>query len=307
MAHEKDLVPHYFVFADALDPSIIGIADNIIIPNGAGNTNWMRATSIQIGEWRSVFRTSYIRWALAINGLHIASDHYNSRVKEAKEFVVQSLRVHDQHLHQETITSWPFNTAADQHISTPPIILRWAIVHLYENCEAFVFDIYRTFLDDHPLELLGGKEFSSIRKQYRKRDQSESDALNWQLAWGARFNSWRRKRIYDGIDRVLLAYFNHTHLKAPSFYKLTTTETWAESMRAVAVLRNALAHGHEKVPKELAEVSNKPHSMTFDFEEGDDLVVKLYHLQGIECFCDQLLTAINLSLLELYKASLEVK
>lgn len=48
----------------------------------------------------------------------------------------------------------------------------------------------------------------------------------------------------------------------------------------------------------LAALSNTQTSMTFDFVAGEALDVKLHHLQSIECFCDQQLTAVNMSLLE---------
>jgi hypothetical protein len=52
------------------------------------------------------------------------------------------------------------------------------------------------------------------------------------------------------------------------------------------------------VPPELAEFSLQPANMGFDFREGEKLEINLRHLQGVECFLDQLLTALNLSLLE---------
>ena len=36
--------------------------------------------------------------------------------------------------------------------------------------------------------------------------------------------------------------------------------------------------------------------MTFDFKLGNPIIVKLYHLQGVELFSEQLLNALNLSL-----------
>ena len=39
--------------------------------------------------------------------------------------------------------------------------------------------------------------------------------------------------------------------------------------------------------------------MTFDFEEGKPLTIESYHLQGVDYFCEQLLTALNFSLIEM--------
>ena len=74
--------------------------------------------------------------------------------------------------------------------------------------------------------------------------------------------------------------------------------TWADSLRLVVVLRNLLIHGAEKVNNELEELSGKPYSLGFQFMTGDSLKLELWHLQSVELFANQLLSAINLSLVE---------
>jgi hypothetical protein len=66
----------------------------------------------------------------------------------------------------------------------------------------------------------------------------------------------------------------------------------------IALVRNALVHGASVVSEELAAACAKPYRGTFDFQLGAPLVIQLYHLQGVEFFCEQLLTAINMSLVE---------
>ena len=66
----------------------------------------------------------------------------------------------------------------------------------------------------------------------------------------------------------------------------------------IALLRHHIVHGMPTVTAELANLSNRPTSLTFDFTEGAPLKVALHHLQSVECFIDQLLSAVNLSLLE---------
>ncbi len=47
-----------------------------------------------------------------------------------------------------------------------------------------------------------------------------------------------------------------------------------------------------------AKLSGKPHSIGFAFEEGEPLVLEVLYLQAVESFTDQLLTVVNLSLVE---------
>ena len=42
----------------------------------------------------------------------------------------------------------------------------------------------------------------------------------------------------------------------------------------------------------------------FDFKEDEELTIELIHLQSVECFCDQLLSALNLSLVEKFTGTL---
>jgi len=53
------------------------------------------------------------------------------------------------------------------------------------------------------------------------------------------------------------------------------------------------------VTKELQDACQITGNMSFAFKEGEAIEVKLYHLQAIECFIDQYLTALNMSHIEL--------
>jgi hypothetical protein len=120
----------------------------------------------------------------------------------------------------------------------------------------------------------------------------------WKTAWDERLDKWQKKRIYDGLNKVFLSYMEVAGLKTPSIHKLATVETWADTIKGIGALRNCFAHGMVIVTKELSDFSQKPHSMLFNFVEGEPLKIELKHLQSVECFLDQLLTAINLSLIE---------
>lgn len=174
----------------------------------------------------------------------------------------------------------------------------WGLIDLYSCIEEFVFEFYKTFLDHNPDSIIKGSEFRNLRRLKRESVKGPECEEKWKVAWKERLESWQRKRLYDGLNKVFLAYTSVTGLKTPSNYKSSTIETWAETIKGISELRNCFTHGVETVTKELSDFSSKPNSMLFDFEEGKPLSIELKHLQSVECFLDQLLTAINLSLIE---------
>lgn len=104
-----------------------------------------------------------------------------------------------------------------------------------------------------------------------------------------------KKRIYCGLGKVLLAYYVSAGLRRSKSYTRADVADWAETLEAIATLRNCLVLGAKVVPKELASNSRKSYAAALNFVERQPLGVELIHLQGIELFSDQPLTAINLS------------
>ena len=154
-------------------------------------------------------------------------------------------------------------------------------------------------LHHNPATLLRGDDYRALRRLYNEATSDPDKETEWQQAWMERLEGWQRNKIYEGLDKVFLGFCSQTRIKAPSWYKHTTIETWAETIKGIAILRNCVAHGVRITPKELSEFSTKPYAMFFDFQEGEPLKIELRHLQSIEAFTDQFLTAINYSLLEL--------
>lgn len=296
---QTDFVGHVRIPATAVDP---GIPINNLIANAkTGQGQWVeRATSL-IGPARAEFRSTYIRWALAINALHVAADRYRDKGWQASHagFFVTSIRADNQgNAGLEKIAKWDGDTAATHHLASAPMLVSYGIIDLYACLEEWVFDVYRAYLDSHPDALIKGETFRELRRLRRSAATDTAAQAAWTQAWKTRLDDWQRNRIYDGLDKVFLAFCNEAGLKRPSTYKHTDIATWAESMRLVAVLRNSLMHGAETVNPELGSLCGKPHSLGFTFKTGDRLSLELIHLQSIECFTDQLLTAINLSLFE---------
>ncbi len=268
--------------------------DNIIIDPQSEDMKWIKDTTEQIANWRAYFRSTYIRWALTINGLHIAKEKYESKKGDPTDFKISSLRQKG----LESIAIWNMDTTATNCNETIPMIASWGLSDLYSNLEEFVFEIFKIYLNNHPDSLIKGKEFAHLRRLKRDAINSEVDKNIWESAWVDRLNAWQRKRLYDGLSAVFLSYINTAGLKAPSSFTQTTVETWAETIKGIAELRNCFTHGIDTVTKELADFSKTPYSMLFDFIEGKPLIIELKHLQSVECFLDQLLTALNYSLIE---------
>lgn len=296
---QNDFVGHVRVMATGPDPTVP--VNNIIAKATSTKGEWLEDATSTVGPARAEIRSTYIRWALAINGLHVAAERYSDPAWQGAHggFYVRSIRASkDGTANVERIAGWDGELAAKNHLGTVPMLVAYGIIDLYACLEEWVFGLYRVFLNTHPERLLQGDEFKELRR-LRKEAQSDSEAAaKWNVAWSERLDAWQRKRMYDGLHRVFLTLFSDAQLKVPSTFEKTTPQTWAECIRLVAVLRNSLMHGATTVNAELGRLMGKPHSLGFNLKEGDRLAMELIHLQSIECFMDQLLNAVNQSLVE---------
>lgn len=279
-----------------------GVPTNNIIANAKTNKGkWLQDATSMIGPIRAEIRSTYIRWALSINGLCVASERYNEPNWQATHegFLVESIRADkDGKACFERIALWGGNIAAKNHFDTVPMLVAYGIIDLYACLEEWIFNLYLVFLNSHPESLIKGPEFRGMRRLRRQALIDDEAKQEWEIKWSERIDVWQRKRMYDGLHKVFLAFFRDAKLEKPKSYTKTTLNTLAESIRLVAVLRNSLMHGAEAVNSELADLMGKPHSLGFSMKESDKLEMKLKHLQSIECFMDQLLNAVNLSLVE---------
>lgn len=293
MKDKPDFLGHQkFSMDEALEEGLP--INNFIVEPISPDDAWIKATTQKIGDWRAYFRSTYIRWALSINGLHVAQDRYDSKKEERTKFKIDSIR----NTGLTSIALWDMEKAAKNHGETIPMLAAWGLTDLYSCIEEFVFEIYKIYLNQHPISIIKGDDFRSLRRLKREAVESEEKQKAWEEAWADRLESWQRKRLYDGLSKVFLAYASVSGIKTPSIYTLSTVETWADTIKGIGELRNCFTHGVDIVTPELAEFSKKPHSMSFDFIKGESLKVELRHLQSVECFLDQLLTALNFSLME---------
>ena len=303
-----DLVGHKIVSFQELDAGTIPLIKNIIVIATKPEERWIEDVTRQIGEWRAKLRSAYIRWALAINGLEVAAKKYAEPNWAAQhDFIVTSLRPDENGIRPDggikpkvtIIARWDGPTASQAHLNTMPMLATFGVIDLYAHLEEVIFALYRTYLNYHHRQLLRGNEFKNLRRLKREADEDATAQSAWEAAWQERLNSWQRKKLYDGLPKVFKSFCDIATIKASSIYKHGTVESWCECIEIIGLVRNALVHGATTVSDELAAACAKPYSLAFDFEKDKPLIVHLYHLQGIDLFCEQLLSALNCSLFEL--------
>jgi hypothetical protein len=299
-----DLVGHTLIRYEEL--SNVEAANNWIITSKNPDDDWSTALMKQIGEWRAVLRSTYIRWAMAINGLYVAAAKYEADASP-KKFTVKSMRTDPSGPHQQVIAEYSFKEAAEDHLKIQPMLCAHGFIDMYAGLEEMIFGMYRKYLATNPDHLMEGASYRDLRKLRNNAQNSPEEKAAWEEALRQRLDKWQRKKLYDGLDKVLLAFFHNAGLKTPSGYTQTTVETWSESIAGISLIRNLLIHGESRVPQELEDFCQKPHGLGFQFKTGGLLRLSIVDLQLLELFCDTLLTAFNLSLMELARPELRAE
>ena len=298
LRHWAILAPHTFLVGEltSVHPEQV---TNLIHRAKSPEEAWIEEATRQVGEWRTLSRSTYLRWAITINACEVAENRYRNIGPETG-LRTNTLRVVNGRPEQVPLAIWPGPEAADHYLSTKSLVAAYGVGDLYGAIEDILFDFAEIYYRHNPKNLMQGSEpeIRALRRQWHRRGDDPAAAAAWASAWAERFDKWRRQKIYDGLPRLLRNLYSAAGLKTPSRFKQTTVETWAETLGMIALLRHHIVHGMPTVTAELANLSNRPTSLTFDFTEGAPLKVALHHLQSVECFIDQLLSAVNLSLLE---------
>jgi hypothetical protein len=312
---DVDFVGHIVVpAATAADLVALPQITNLIINSDLPESRWLKEATTAIGEWRAKLRSTYLRWALSINGLEVAANRYaDLEWSRRHKFEVKSLRPlpgdFDEHgrirVEQTRIALWDGATASENHRNTMPMLAAFGVIDLYARLEEFVFALYRIFLNHHPETLLKGEEYKDLKRLRKEAESEESKKPKWEEAWRKRLIAWQRKKLYEGLGNVFKAFCSVARLEKPSHYQVNTIDTWAESIDIIGLVRHSLIHGVAEVSEELAEACKKLHAILFDFEKGEPLEIELYHLQGVDCFCEQLLSGLNVAMVELHQRNLK--
>jgi len=273
-----------------------GVTNLVFDPSGDETKAWIGEATGKIGDWRSFSRSAYMRWALIINAVHVSENYYTNLPKD-RALEVRVVREEHNRLFQKPLKTWKGPIAASAYHEIIPTIAGYGVADLFGVLEEIVFDAYEILLRHSPRALMEGAEFRDLRRLYGRREASEADAEAWARAWSERFDKWRRKRAYDPLHRVFAAFFNEGGLKRPSYFKVTDVADWARSIETIAELRHLITHGEGQASEQLQKLCEQT-GMGWTFKAGEELRVELIHLQEVEYFIDQLLTALNVSLCE---------
>ncbi|USJ28601.1 hypothetical protein [Ensifer adhaerens] len=271
--------------------------DNVVIKAQKPDEAWIEDATSKIGEWRSLTRSVYLRWAITINASELAQRRYEE-LPEDQALRTDAMRIVNGEPTRVTLSLWPAREAAEHYRTTTPLIAAYGVSDLFGALEDIIFDLYEIVLRHNPQPLMQGPDFRDLRRLWHNRSNHADSEAAWRTAWLERYSNWRRKRAYDGLGNVLIALYQHAGLRRPSSFKQTDVADWARTLEMIAELRNLIVHGAATVSQRLAELSNTQNSLTFDFLADAVLDVRLHHLQSVECFCDQLLNAFNISLVE---------
>jgi hypothetical protein len=289
-------VDHVRIGASGREDGDLPVTNIVLTPQGPEDA-WIGDATGRIGDWRSLTRSVYLRWALTINACEVAEHRYHS-LPEDQALRVDALRIIGGAPERAALAIWPSRDAAARYSQITPLIAAYGIADLFGALEDVIFDLYEIALRHNPTPLISGERYRDLRRLWRGRSDSPEAEDQWQAAWGARLEEWRHRRAFDGLHRVLQGFFTHAGLQRPSTYHQTDIPDWCRTLEMIGELRHHVVHGAAVVSEKLGRLSNTTTSLTFDFVEGSPLDVKLHHLQSVECFSDQLLTAINLSLVE---------
>ncbi len=296
MNRRYDFVGHQYIPINDISPDSLGSITNLIFRTDDVKLKWLELSMEQIGYWRARLRSTYISWALMINGLHVAHEKYaDPEWIESNTFRISSVRPSKGKAELQVIAEWEGRNVASAHMQQLPMICSYGLIDLYSCLEEMVFELFRLYWNENPDQLIKGPEFKELRMKYRNK---ERDPDAWEKGFKDRLDSWQRKKLYDGLGRIFRSYCSQLQLKTPDRYIHTDFDSWAKSIEGLSLVRNCLTHGAINAPKELEEFSSQPYRMGFSFKEGDEIAISLTDLMNVDCFCDSLLTGINLSLFE---------
>jgi hypothetical protein len=227
LRHRAVLAPHtYFVGElSSVHPEQV---TNLIHRAQNPQEAWIEEATRHIGEWRALSRSTYLRWAITINACEVAENRYRNIGAETG-LRTDTLRVVNGRPEKVPLAIWPSPEAADHYASTKFLIAAYGVGDLYGAIEDILFEFAEIYYRHNPQNLMQGQEpeLKALRRQWHHREDDAAAAAAWATAWVARFDKWRRQKVYGGLPRLLRNLYSAAALKEPSSYKQTTVATWA--------------------------------------------------------------------------------
>jgi len=273
-------------------------------------SKWVQEINEVVMEFGGVFHSIFLRWAVTINGLHVAADKYSDPEwkQRGMGFAVQGIRNRrdGSGLELTNVRVWDGGMASEVHSSSIPMLAAWAFCNMYSCLEEFIFKMFKVYLNSNPLEICKGPEFKDIRSLYRKRDEGSDQHSAWVESWEERLEAWHRKKLYDGLEKVFNNFASKTRLQIPSFYDGEYDyNDIAKTLGGISLIRNCFVHGVTIVPRELALFCEGFQSSFFRFSEGEKFTLSIHDLATLEHFANTFTQTLNNSFFEL--ANPEVK
>jgi len=198
-------------------------------------------------------------------------------------------------VNQENIIEWDGLKASEYHAKTTMMMSSWAVIDLFGLIEKYIFRLLDIFVRANPQHLMRGKEYRDLRRIFNARKNSDDSETLWKAEFNKRIESWKRKRLYDGIDKVFLNYLEISEIRGLDPYRW---DIHVICIKAISMLRNCLIHGQDTVPSDLAEQLKHKNLAGIRLNEGEPLIFGTEYLQSIELYLNNLITELNKSLME---------
>jgi len=111
--------PHTFYPDGAQGAAPEGIT-NLVYKATNENEAWIEEATAQIGEWRSLSRSVYLRWAITINACELAENRYRGMTETG--LTTKALGVVNGRAESVTLALWPGPEAAANYETTKLLI-----------------------------------------------------------------------------------------------------------------------------------------------------------------------------------------
>lgn len=273
-----------------------GSVQNLIYRTEDPALKWIETATARIGDWRAAERSVFMRWAITINALHVARDRY----RDAPNILltIDTLRPTAEGTEQVHLAGWRGEEAARNHEATIHTMAAYAVQDMHGILEEIVLELYEVFVRGNPQVLMRGDDNKALRAAFRAKDAGEAEAATYAEMWEQRIVGWRRNRTFDGLHRLFGKFWDAAGLARPSWYRATDVGDWQRVIETIGEVRHLVTHGENRVSKRLGDLCAAQPHLGMTFAEGEVLEVSLRDLWIVEQFVDQLLNAINISLLE---------
>ena len=176
LRHRAILAPHTFLVGEltSVHPEQV---TNLIHRAQNPEEAWIEEATRQIGEWRALSRSTYLRWAITINACEVAENRYRNIAAETR-LRTNTLRVVNRRPEQVPLAIWPGPEAADHYASTKPLIAAYGVGDLYGAIEDILFDFVEIYYRHNPQNLMQGSEpeMRALRRLWHRRGDDPAAA-----------------------------------------------------------------------------------------------------------------------------------